>query len=316
MTRAAPSAELEALVADVSGSSRERWCELARDEIAERLHRDGVVAVHGLGVTDAQELVDVVRALGHEPVDPLEPFTPRPVLAPGAYGSAAWPAESPMCMHHELGYALRPPSLVAVACLTAPRTGGATAVADGAAVLADLPPDIVEPAIRTGWSLCRTYSGPVGLTWQDAFGADSPDTVEQYARENDLQLEWLDSVLVTRRTRPAVLEPTGAPGPVWCNQLAFLSEWTMDPVVRDYLIMELGQDALPFRTSYGDGTPFGPAAVERVNAVYDRHRRWRPWQPGDVLLVDNLRTAHNREPYTGDRQMVVVHADPVELPAP
>ncbi|WP_199813428.1 TauD/TfdA family dioxygenase, partial [Streptomyces stelliscabiei] len=37
----------------------------------------------------------------------------------------------------------------------------------------------------------------------------------------------------------------------------------------------------------------------------------RPWRPGDLLLVDNLRCAHSREPYQGPREVLVGLADPV-----
>ncbi|MEU4128965.1 TauD/TfdA family dioxygenase, partial [Streptomyces wuyuanensis] len=38
-----------------------------------------------------------------------------------------------------------------------------------------------------------------------------------------------------------------------------------------------------------------------------------PWQPGDLMLVDNIRTAHSREPYDGPREILVGLADPVPL---
>ncbi|MEV4920155.1 TauD/TfdA family dioxygenase, partial [Streptomyces tirandamycinicus] len=38
-----------------------------------------------------------------------------------------------------------------------------------------------------------------------------------------------------------------------------------------------------------------------------------PWQPGDLMLVDNIRTAHSREPYEGPREILVGLADPVPL---
>ncbi|MER7819708.1 TauD/TfdA family dioxygenase, partial [Streptomyces sp. NPDC096153] len=34
------------------------------------------------------------------------------------------------------------------------------------------------------------------------------------------------------------------------------------------------------------------------------------WQPGDLMLVDNIRTAHSREPYDGPREILVGLADP------
>jgi hypothetical protein len=38
-----------------------------------------------------------------------------------------------------------------------------------------------------------------------------------------------------------------------------------------------------------------------------------PWQAGDLLLVENIRTAHSYEPYTGAREVVLAMADPVRL---
>ncbi|MFE0041403.1 TauD/TfdA family dioxygenase, partial [Streptomyces sp. NPDC059015] len=38
-----------------------------------------------------------------------------------------------------------------------------------------------------------------------------------------------------------------------------------------------------------------------------------PWQPGDLMLVDNIRTAHSREPYDGPREILVGLAEPVSL---
>jgi hypothetical protein len=33
------------------------------------------------------------------------------------------------------------------------------------------------------------------------------------------------------------------------------------------------------------------------------------------MVVDNIRTAHSREPFTGPREVLVGMADPVRLPA-
>ena len=64
-----------------------------------------------------------------------EAFARRHVYADGVYSSATWPANQPMCMHHELSYRLEIPSLLLFACLNAPTRGGATAVSDSPTVL-------------------------------------------------------------------------------------------------------------------------------------------------------------------------------------
>jgi hypothetical protein len=47
--------------------------------------------------------------------------------------------------------------------------------------------------------------------------------------------------------------------------------------------------------------------------VYIGNTVREPWQPGDLMLVDNIRTAHSREAYEGPREVLVGMADAVRL---
>ena len=60
-----------------------------------------------------------------------------------------------------------------------------------------------------------------------------------------------------------------------------------------------GADGLPFNTRFGNGDPIGEDVVELLNEVYEANTAREPWQAGDLLLVDNIRTAHSREAYEG-----------------
>ena len=99
------------------------------------------------------------------------------------------------------------------------------------------------------------------------------------------------------------------------NQIAFLNEWTIDPEIREYLVDMYGADGLPFNTGFGNGEPLTEGIVELINAVYEAHTVREPWQPGDLMLVDNIRTAHSREAYQGPREILVGMAEPVRLTA-
>ena len=98
----------------------------------------------------------------------------------------------------------------------------------------------------------------------------------------------------------------------WFNQIAFLNEWTLDPDVREFLVDTYGSDGLPFNTRFGSGAPIGPDIVQLLNERLRGHTPPEPWQPGDLLLVDNIRTAHAREAYEGPREVLVGMADPVQ----
>jgi hypothetical protein len=99
----------------------------------------------------------------------------------------------------------------------------------------------------------------------------------------------------------------------WFNQIAFLNEWTIDPEVREYLVDMYGADGLPFNTGFGTGEPLTEGIVDVINAVYEANTVREPWQPGDLMLVDNIRTAHSREAYEGSREILVGMAEPVRL---
>jgi hypothetical protein len=285
---------------------------LSRDHEADvlaALDQAGAVLIPDAGITGAAALADLAARLGLTTVEHREPFAARRDLGHGAWSQPTWPNTSPMCMHHELGWQRQPPAYLLVACLRAPATGGRTGVADGRTVLSLLPDRLVERADRHGWTLVRRYlGGLIGMPWSEAFpGLDSAG-VEGYAAAEGIELEWGPDRLLTRRHRPA-LRPTGADGaPAWSNLLAFCSEWTMDPPVREFLVTTVGRAGLPFETAFGDGSPFTAADVETVNDAYDRATAHVTWQAGDVLLLDNVRTAHSMEPFTGERQMAVLHA--------
>jgi alpha-ketoglutarate-dependent taurine dioxygenase len=220
-------------------------------------------------------------------------------------------------MHHELSYRTEIPGLLLLACLTAPAAQGATGLADGCAVLADLPLDLVTRFERDGWLLTRTYNGDIGRSLAEAFGTEDRAAVEAYCRANGIECEWRSGgELRTRQRRRAIVRHPITGRRCWFNQVAFLSEWTMDPDVRDYLVEVYGADGLPFNTRYGNGDPIGEDVVRLLNDTYDAHTVREPWQPGDLLVVDNIRTAHSREPFEGTREILVAMADPVQLSAP
>ena len=181
-------------------------------------------------------------------------------------------------------------------------------------MLRALPSDLVDRFAREGWILTRTYNEEIGASVAEAFGTDDRATVEAYCRANYIEFEWQpDGGLRTQQRRHAVLHHPKTGQPCWFNQIGFLSEWTMEPDVHEFLVELYGADGLPFNTRYGNGDPIGKDVVDLLNEVYQANTVREPWQDGDLLLVDNIRTAHSREAYDGPREVLVAMADTVKL---
>src|SRR5918998_99868 len=290
------------------------WAAEHRDALRTVVARHGSVLVRGLGLRDVAGFGAVARRLATGLMTEKEAFASRRTYADGVYSSATWPQNQPMCMHHELSYTLEFPGLMLFACLAAPTDGGATAVADSPTVLDALPTELVTQFEREGWLLTRNYNDEIGASFAEAFGTEDRSAVESYCRANAIEFEWQpDGGLRTRQRRSAVVRHPVTGQRCWFNQIAFLNEWTLAPEIREYLVDVYGADSLPFNTCFGNGDPIGEDVVELVNRVYEANTAREPWRAGDLMLVDNIRTAHSREPFVGPREVLVAMANAVRL---
>ncbi|MGK9789048.1 TauD/TfdA family dioxygenase, partial [Salmonella enterica subsp. enterica] len=82
--------------------------------------------------------------------------------------------------------------------------------------------------------------------------------------------------------------------PVWFNQAHLFHLSALAPEMREVLLDTVGEEDLPRNVYYGDGTPIPDAELDAVRAVLDVHKVVFPWREGDVLMLDNMLTAHAR----------------------
>ncbi|HEX3613562.1 MAG TPA: TauD/TfdA family dioxygenase [Sporichthyaceae bacterium] len=303
-----------ALLTTDAGGDPAGWASAHRDALREVLNVHGALLVRGLGLTDVASAGAAFRGLSAELMTEREAFAAREDHGGGVHSATKWPANQQMCMHHELSYTVRFPGVMMFACTTAPAAGGATVVADAAAVLAALPGDLVARFEREGWILTRSYNDEIGASWEEAFGTDDRAEVEGYCKSNGIAFEWTDDDgLRTRQRRSAILTHPVTGARTWFNQVAFLNSATLAEEVREYLVEEYGIDGLPFNTRFGNGEEITADVVATINEVYEAHTVREPWQSGDLLLVDNIACSHGREPYSGDREVLAALADPIHV---
>ena len=300
-----------------AGGDASIWAAEHRDGLRAAVAEHGSILVRGLTLDSPADVGAVFTRVASGLMAEKEAFAERQAYAEGVYSSVKWPPNQPMCMHHELSYRLEVPSLMLFACLSPATAGGATAVADAATVLDALPPELVQRFEREGWMLTRSYNDEIGASVAESFGTDDRSAVESYCRANAIEFDWQpDGALRTRQRRSAVVRHPISGERCWFNQIAFLNEWTLAPEVREFLVDVYGAEGLPFNTCFGNGDPIGEDVVQLLNEVYEANTAREPWQAGDLMLVDNIRTAHSREAYEGPREILVGMADSVRVAAP
>jgi len=292
------------------------WAAAHRDELEQALCRHGAIRLTGLAVATPADLAAIRDALGRAPVAPAEPFAARADLGHGVWSPPEWGADREQCLHHEEAYGLGFPALLLLACLAPARSGGQLLLGDARAALAALPGDLAGRFRAEGWRLEQTFRPHFGLPLAEAFGTSDPSTVERACADRLIAWEWQpDGVLHLSRRRSAVVTHPVTGDECWFNDVCFFSRWAVDAAERTLLLSAFGERGLPFDTRFGDGRPLAEADYLAIMRAYDEVLVRVPWRAGDLVLVDNLLTAHGREPYAGTWEVAVAPADPVPLAA-
>ncbi|MEU3572108.1 TauD/TfdA family dioxygenase [Kitasatospora sp. NPDC036755] len=290
------------------------WLNALLPDLRTALQRYGALYLRGLPVASVEDFALVRDVLVPQRTPYREKATPRSSFGNDVYSSTDLPPAQSIRMHNENSYTLTFPGLLMFACLIAPEEGGATPVADCREVLRKLPAPLVERIRSHGWTLHRSYDENISVSWEKAFATEDREEVEKYCAENLISCRWDDEGnLKTVQRRPGIIRHPSTDEEVWFNHMAFWNSWSLDEELRDTLVGEFGADGLPFETGVADGEPLTRDELDTINAAYAEATVRRTWQPGDVLLVDNVLTAHGRDPFRGDRRIVVAMGNPVEL---
>ena len=72
--------------------------------------------------------------------------------------------------------------------------------------------------------------------------------------------------------------------------------------VREALISVFREEELPRSVYYGDGSPIEDSVMAECE-IYRKLEVVFTWSKGDILMLDNMLTAHARNPYVGPREI-------------
>lgn len=296
----------------VDGVDLPEWAAAHREEAEGLLGRHGGILFRGFGMRDPADLNRFVGAVAGGPLEYQERSSPRTHVANRVYTSTEHPADQEIFPHNEQSYNLTFPLKIIFQCAVAAEERGATPIVDVRKVYERIPEEVRRPFEEKGYMYVRNFGDGFGLSWQEAFQADDPAEVDAYCRANRIEAEWKDGGrLRTRQVRRAVVKHPRTGDTAWFNHATFFHRTTLEPAVRAAFEAAFrNEDDFPNNTLYGDGTPIAPETAELLRGVYRECTVAFPWQVGDVLMLDNMLTAHAREPFRGPRKVLTAMADP------
>lgn len=297
----------------------ERWVGDERTELRRRLAEEGAILLRGFLSGEPEAFQGFIDALGAPPMRYQGGVTPRSQVRSSVYTSTDAPSFLPIPLHNEMSYSDRYPAVLAFCCQEPPRRGGRTPLADTRAVWRELAAEVRDPLEREGLRYEQTLpeSSRRTKSWPEMFETSDRGEVDHLCDELDIEATWRnDGSLRIVRTRPASVAHPLTGDRVWFNQInvyhpSFSAE--LGHAGRPLLAALLrGLERLPgdlapshpIEVRFGDGTPVPREVVDGARATLWRHEVSFPWRRGDLLLVDNLASAHARQPFRGSRSIL------------
>jgi alpha-ketoglutarate-dependent taurine dioxygenase len=299
-----------------AGLDLARWAAENRGWIEAELRSHGGILFRDFDTGAEAGLESFARVFSPELMDYLDQHTPRTKLSGFVYTSTEYPADHFVPFHSENSKNSVWPMKIWFQCEQPAARGGNTPIADNRRVFRLLDPETRRLFMEKGVMYVRNFGEGAGLPWQTVFQTDDQQAVEARCRREGMRLTWkegdrlrLSHVSQSVATHPATGEA------VWFNQAHLFHLATLAPEVRESLLMLFDEADLPANAYFGDGTPIEDRMIEEINEAFKQASVSFPWQPRDVLMLENMLVAHGREPYAGARRILVAMAEPCADPA-
>lgn len=282
------------------------WAASCSEEIKAHLHEHGGILFHNFEVRSVEVFERFMRAASGELLEYTYGSTPRTRVGGGIYTSTEYPAHLPIPLHNEMSYSRSWPARVGFYCRQPAESGGETPIADSRRVLKLISHSVKEAFANKGVMYVRNYGGGLDLSWEQVFNTENAEEVERFCRQAGIEYEWRGGGrLRTRQVCQAMTRHPETGEEVWFNQAHLFHVSALEWVLREHLLSQIKEEDLPRNAYYGDGSPIETAALEEVRAAYAEATVKFKWAEGDILLLDNVLTAHGREPYAGVRSILV-----------
>jgi hypothetical protein len=243
----------------------------------------------------------------------------REQLAERVFEATQAKKEYPLIPHQEMAYLPKSPRMITFFCKKAAWAGGETFLCDFRQMEQRLPRRLWDKVKATGVRYVRNFRSPdskvsplralLHKDWPAAFDSNDPKVAEAACRAVGMEPSWEpDGSLSSVYTCTGFTDHPITGESVWFNHIGPQSYYkeALGPE-RWKALVEDNPPGMkrPNNTLYGDGSEIADEDLAGVYQAFDILAQSYRWADGDLLLIDNVMTAHGRNPYEGERDVQV-----------
>ena len=285
------------------------WYNERKDLLEAQLLKKGAIKFQGVMIASVDDFQQIVNGIADNFLNYVDGNSPRIKLSGNVYTSTEYDKTQRITMHNELSYSAHWPGKLFFSCLLPAGSGGETLLADSRTILEIMHPSIISEIKAKGITYIRNLHGGTGMgpSWQDTFETDDKKQVEAFCKENNTAFEWRErDLLRLKQFCKGIITHHFTGEALWFNQVDQFHPSHLGSELYEILrsIYEDPQD-FPLNVQFGDGTPIGDDFVREVMETIDQVVVAPSWGRNEFLVVDNELVCHGRNPYTGERKVVV-----------
>jgi hypothetical protein len=271
------------------------------------LLRYGAVLFRNFDIKRLDEFEAFVRAFsGKGAFGYAGGVSPRRGLSNTTYTSTEYPADITLNLHNELSYSRVFPAHLYFFCITVSPDGGETTLGNSRRILQRINPKTAGLFKQKQILYERNLSANKGdgYSWQDAFETESQHEVEEVCRRDGINFNWRPgNLLGLNQVGPATIKHPVTGEEVWFNQAEGFHPSALDKKFLEDTISR-GED-FRLNSFFGDGREIPVEMLASIRTAQSVETVPHKWKPGDILIVDNILTAHGRLPFSGARKIAL-----------
>ncbi len=290
----------------------EAWIEQQRAELIDQAGKQGAILFRGFPVDGPEQLDRFIAAFAMEnfPYEQSLSNAVRINYTPRVFSANEAPSEVTIYLHHEMAQTPIYPHYLFFYCQQPAQSGGATPLCRSDRLFDQMLqrcPEFANQCEQLGLKYTNVMPAAddagsgMGRSWQSTLRTQDREQAERRLSGLGYSWQWLpDGCLKSTTPRlPAVHQL--APGrKAFFNQLIAASQGWKDT-----------RNDPSQAVTFGDGSPLDRSAALLVAELAEQMTFDLNWQPGDVVLVDNLVVMHGRRRFEGKRKVLASLAAPL-----
>ena len=297
-------------------------------EIFRLVDAEGALLIRDTGLRSPHEFAAFLEAIDFQPHSYVGGTTPRTEYAAGVYTATDLPPDRRILLHQEMAYLDDVPDYVAFYCQDPAEHGQKTNLIGDMRAFTEKLPESFTRRFRGKRARLRRRLPPAGestgdytdkKSWQESLGTDDRREAEMIGRQRGWELAWTDDDHLEITQEPArFFRSHPIHGELWCTQaMTFQPESSRLMAERDGRTADAERLAETMATApeslqrmlMEDGTPI---SVEECRTwfklVCDLETPYALGR-GEVIVLDNMLTAHGRSTFTGSRRVFAALGD-------